>query len=117
MCFDTSGRSFIVAKKYSRPSKGTCKPLMGFEGHALLGGALSLVSGTVCLNSAGDTLRVAYTVYPQVDPSIRTALVGQMNLPYPSLENGNSVEDDPSGQGFFVTAASGAPCFFREPIP
>jgi len=118
MCFDTNFRSIIVAKGYSAPSKGTCRPLMGFEGHASLGGTPSLVSGTACLNSAGNTLRVAYTVYPQIDPTYRTVLVGQIDLPYPSLENGHAVEQDPSvGPGFFWNTASAGPCAFPEPIP
>jgi hypothetical protein len=124
MCFNTGlfpFQTIIVAKKYSKPSKGGCKPLTGFEGNANLGHRARLVSGTVCLNSAGDTLRVAYVVHPdRVDLTFEGTLWGQLDLVYPSLATGVSTEQQEAsspGDWSGYDGAFGGPCGFPQPIP
>lgn len=121
MCFNTSivgTQTIIVAKRYSRPSKGSCKPIHGFEGGS--GNLPRIVSGAACLNAAGDTLRVAYTVHPiSVGLASQETLWGQIDLDYPSLASGRATEQSQSQPGS-IRASSGAiggPCFVPAPLP
>jgi hypothetical protein len=80
ICFQAGNNNLAVVKRYSKPSRGTCKNFAGWE--AFLG-SFNPIFGTACLNSAGDQLRVGYTIAGFGAP---TAVA--MTLPYPSLLNG-----------------------------
>jgi hypothetical protein len=63
-CFNPgtlTNKSLAVAERFKRPGKGSCSPIDGFD-LATEATGLQLVTGTACLNSTGDTMRVAYTV-------------------------------------------------------
>jgi hypothetical protein len=77
-CFDSGGVT-LVAQNFAKPAKGSCKVLFG---HMLSGDP---ISGTACLNSGGDTLRVGYTIH-------RTgfAEIGRLTIPYPALTGGSA---------------------------
>jgi hypothetical protein len=125
-CFNpgTATPSLAVAEKFRKPARGSCSPINGIDisdsAHPR-----RLVSGTACLNSAGDTLLVAYTVHiyafdtpagPQDTPPLSVA----MTLPYPSLVNGvGFVNLDNSGVGGGgSTNAHANPCIPQViPIP
>jgi|SRR5215475_3296001 len=114
----TNLRTVVIPKKYSKPTRGTCKPLIGIE---VLNFPARLVTGTVCLNAAGDTLRVAYVVHMDsrfTPPVVRLPLNVSMELPYPSLQNGSSITWDAASpnqrQGDVAIAGS---CAFPFPIP
>jgi hypothetical protein len=84
----TENETVVLPKRYSKPTKGTCRPLLGVEALNL---PVRLVTGTVCLNSAGNTLLVSYRVHLD-DAGIftRYPLDVSMTLPYPSMQNGTS---------------------------
>src|SRR5215468_3114348 len=66
-CFNpgTATPSLAVAEKFRKPTRGSCSPINGIDiGDSAL--TRRLVTGTACLNSAGDTLLVAYTVHISV---------------------------------------------------
>lgn len=86
-----SFQSLAVAERYKKPHAGSCTPINGFD---LVRDGAPMVTGTACLNSAGDTLRVAYTVeaYARVGSSgtvDEDPLWVYMTLPYPPGHRGN----------------------------
>jgi len=109
--------SLAVAQGFKKPGRGKCSPIHGFD----IGTSISrrLVTGTACLNTAGDRLLVAYTVVSTdivVGPQHVT-----LSLPYPALQGGiGQMTDDGSGNGQ-STASTGAhanPCIPQAiPIP
>lgn len=99
ICFQGGGDTLAVVKKYSKPSKGSCKNFAGWESF-IPGG--ETVDGTACLNSSGTVLRVGYTVSAYGLPySVR------MVIPYPSLTGGTAtVQYHGAGSSAFVSVAS-----------
>src|SRR5215475_12320416 len=93
-CFNpgTVTPSLAVAEKFKKPALGSCSPINGIDiGDSTF--TRRLVTGTACLNSAGDTLLVAYTVQIYAFASsigfhYTPPLSVAMTLPYPSLANG-----------------------------
>ena len=114
----TNLRTVVVPKKYSPPTRGTCKPLVGIE---VLNFPPRLVAGTVCLNAVGDTLRVAYVVHMDsrlTPPVVRLPLNVSLELPYPSLQSGSSITWDPANPNQReVDVAVAGSCAFPIPIP
>lgn len=80
ICFQAANHNLAVVKRYSKPSPGTCKNFAGWEGFL---GFEQAVFGTACLNSAGNELRVGYTIAAYGEPDSVWML-----LPYPSLMGG-----------------------------
>ena len=112
-----------VAEKFKKPARGRCSPINGID----ISDSTNrrLVTGTACLNSAGDTLLVAYTVHiyafntavgVQDTPPLSVA----MTLPYPSLVNGVgfvNLQNSGVGGGGSTTAHAN-PCIPQKiPIP
>jgi hypothetical protein len=125
-CFNpgTVTPSLAVAEKFKKPALGSCSPINGIDiGDPAI--PRRLVTGTACLNSAGDTLLVAYTVHiytydPGSGPIDTPPLSVAMTLPYPSLANGvGFVNLDNSGVGGGGSHNAHAnPCIpQRIPIP
>jgi hypothetical protein len=120
-CFDP-GTSFpntssVVARSFKKPGRGRCTPVHGFDTGTSI--PRRLVTGTACLNTAGDRLLVAYTVVSTdtlIGPQHAT-----LSLPYPSLQSGyGQMTNDGSGTGVSVaaTGAFAGPCFMQGvPIP
>ena len=115
---DALNETVVLPKKYSTPTRGTCKPLLGVEALNL---PVRLVTGTVCLNSAGNSLLVSYRVHlDDAGVFTRYPLDVSMTLPYPSMQNGTSTTlrsgtPDPEFPHASVQAGGGAcPAF---PIP
>src|SRR5262249_40225271 len=84
--------SLAVAEKFHKPQRGSCSPINGFDiASEALGLGPQLVTGTACLNSTGDTLRVAYVVHivenMVVDSPAKSKEVSLV-MPYPSLVGG-----------------------------
>jgi hypothetical protein len=74
-----------------------------------------LASGTVCLSSDGDTLRVGYTLHFGV-----TTEIGRLSIPHPSLTGGTgeSLSIGASGTATFTGPASAEVCDPRaQPVP
>ena len=124
-CFNpgTVTPSLAVAEKFKKPARGRCSPINGID----ISDSTNrrLVTGTACLNSAGDTLLVAYTVHiyafntavgVQDTPPLSVA----MTLPYPSLVNGVgfvNLQNSGVGGGGSTTAHAN-PCIPQNiPIP
>ena len=124
-CFNpgTVTPSLAVAEKFKKPARGRCSPINGID----ISDSTNrrLVTGTACLNSAGDTLLVAYTVHiyafntavgVQDTPPLSVA----MTLPYPSLVNGVgfvNLQNSGVGGGGSTTAHAN-PCIPQKiPIP
>jgi len=120
LCFnpgtDPPYQTLAVAEKFRMPHKGSCSPIAGFD--LLRPG--TLVTGTACLNSTGDTLRVAYQIFLSVlnfptvtqDPHLVS-----MSLPYPSLQGGHgfvTVNLQNTGGPFGVAHAN--PCIPPSPV-
>jgi hypothetical protein len=81
--------TFFVAKRYKRPAPGTCSALSGYE-------ASTLVpypgTGMACLNAAGNTLHVSYSI-PVRDtlgfPGHFQQVMVKVDYPYPGLTGGS----------------------------
>jgi hypothetical protein len=102
ICFDpwapSAKPAVVVVKKNSKPSKGSCKTFSGWASWY----SASPVTGSACLNSAGDTLRAGYTIHDVAYGGV--PIFVSMVLPYPSLTSGYSwvrVE----GQGFATSSS------------
>lgn len=106
ICFQAESHNLAVVKKYSKPSRGSCKSFAGWEG--VLGGSHP-VYGTACLNSAGDTLRVGYTIAD--GGSFGKPIFVSMSLPYPSLANGQATTKTEGDPGVFISDALAGDCF------
>jgi hypothetical protein len=119
-CFDhgtTNPASIAAAVKFHKPGKGSCSPITGFDVDTFSTG-LQLVTGTACLNSSGDTMRVSYVVGLLVNQFMgtpREELQVSLVLPYPSLTNGLGADSDSSGVDE-STSAHANPCG-SIPIP
>src|SRR5262249_42446989 len=92
--------SLAVAQNFKMPKSGTCSPINGFD---LVAGTVppseapgrpQLVSGTACLNSAGDILYVDYLVHYAALSADKDhqgfPLHVSMALPFPSLSGGSA---------------------------
>jgi hypothetical protein len=88
---DSPNDSLAVAEHFKKPPPGSCSPINGFD---LVRLGAPMVTGTACLNSAADTLRVAYTVsyFIHQDPGggivFGYPLSVYMSLPYPGGPGG-----------------------------
>ncbi len=126
-CFNpgTNGpfESLAVAERYKKPHAGSCTPINGFD---LVRDGAPMVAGTACLNSAGDTLRVAYTVeaYARVGSSgtiTHAPLSVYLTLPYPPGPGGNlsggfgSARDESGTTDSVYTGAHANPCIPSSP--
>lgn len=126
-CFNpgTTGsfESLAVAERYKKPHAGSCTPINGFD---LVRDGAPMVAGTACLNSAGDTLRVAYTVepYARIGSSgtvDHPPLSVYMTLPYPPGPGGNLsggfgyARDDAGASDSVYTGAHANPCIPSSP--
>ena len=79
MCFNAAGLP-IVGQNYANPARGACRALMGNSfGH--------MVSGIACTNTAGTFVRVGYTIHPGQGGNVE---IGQMDLPLPSMTDGQT---------------------------
>ena len=120
-CFNpgsTVRPSLAVAERFKRPARNSCSPINGFDLSATPGPRL--VTGTACLNAAGDTLRVAYTLESfRVSPGLTSPndpLFVQMILPYPSLVGGSgSVVEIGVGDEYTATGAHANACIPPSP--
>ena len=120
LCFNPGTPSpyqtLAVAERFRMPHKGSCSSIAGFD----LVRPGSLVAGTACLNSTGDTLRVAYHIYLSVldFPNVTTdPHLVSMSLPYPSLQGGHgfvTVSLENTGGPFGVAHAN--PCIPPSPV-
>ena len=101
--------SLGVAEKFRKPKKGSCSPINGFD---IAGIITRFISGTACLNSAGDTLRVAYLIHPSDQSGIILTPERHvsMSLPYPSLANGTAGIGDNGGTRESSDTAHANPC-------
>jgi hypothetical protein len=119
-CFNPGTSTFTtlaVAEKFKKPARGSCSPINGSD---LLNG-LQTDTGTACLNSAGDTLRVSY----RVDYFARLAggsiderlpMHVHMIIPYPALAGGfGAVHNDRSGTSETTQNAHANPCIPPAP--
>jgi hypothetical protein len=78
-CFDSDGLN-LVFQNFQKPGKGSCKPVLG---HVASG---NIITGTACLNSDGDTLRVGYFKHGGgIDSE-----AGELVIPYPALTGGTA---------------------------
>jgi len=102
--------SLAVAEKFRKPARGSCTPINGFD--LVVTPGPRLVSGTACLNSAGDTLRVAYVVHGIAVFGVGSG--GDVNvsiiLPYPALTNGYGRTTDPKGTFAATGSGHANPC-------
>jgi hypothetical protein len=95
-------QSLAVAERFKNPTRGSCSAINGFD--ILSCPACEgppLVVGTACLNSAGNTLRIAYTIQQAIVPSFgptRPVYV-TIDLPYPALLNGYAALNDTRNPG------------------
>ena len=78
LCVNTGGIQFVL-KKFSLPGKGSCKAINGFSPRT---NGPVIVSGSVCLNSNGDTLRIGFTQHPA---GIEAMRIFQVDVPFPAL--------------------------------
>lgn len=119
--FNDPFQTSVVAKRYSKPSRGSCKPIVGFE--FVDGATTRAVSGAACLNSAGNLLRVGLTIHPSFGPGSSPAVLGQINFPYPggpgfTLVDGVATLDYPTySLSSTHTGARGGPCAFPIAMP
>jgi hypothetical protein len=109
ICFQADNNNLAVVKKYSPPSKGSCKNFAGWEG--FLGNSDTLY-GTACLNSAGDRLNVGYTI-----AAFSTPYAVWMTLPYPSLTGGSATMRHGEGLGSLTGAFAGVCPQLFSPVP
>jgi hypothetical protein len=110
LCVDIDG-DYVVLQSYKPPKPGKCKPFKGAYSNNNAGA----IDGSACTNSAGNTLRIVYTLL--ANSGNYSAYV---NLPYPSLTggsftivravNGNSVST-------FSGSSSAVECPTKYPIP
>ncbi len=107
--FQAENWNLAVVKKYSKPSRGTCKSFAGWEG--FLGGSQA-VFGTACLNSAGNELRVGYTIAAYGDPDSVWML-----LPYPSLTGGAATTKFGNSASVASDASAGSCVQLSLPMP
>jgi len=108
-------KSLAVAQHFKKPAKGACSAIHGFDIESCKGcvGGPPLVDGTACLNSAGDTLHVAYTIELVIDgDTVEDPVYVTMNLPYPGLQGGrgNVVRSDFPGADYGSSLANANPC-------
>jgi hypothetical protein len=110
--------TLAVAEKFKKPARGSCSPINGFD----LVRTPQTVTGTACLNSVGDTLRVSYTV----DYFARLAggslderypVHVHMIIPYPALAGGFGAahNDEPPGTSETSQNAHANPCIPSSP--
>lgn len=99
-CFNPgtlTSKSLAVAERFKRPARGSCSPINGFDLASEATG-LQLVTGTACVNSTGDTMRVAYVVHVAdqcAGCGTLQPLQVSLILPYPSLLNGHGLVSSP----------------------
>jgi hypothetical protein len=94
-CYDAAGFG-IVAKNHKLPKAGKCsKSFDGFFG-------TQMVTGTACMNSAGTTIRVGYTIAP----TGTYVEIGQMNIPFPALAGGTTNYCGLAGSSWFCSSGS-----------
>jgi hypothetical protein len=109
-CFSV-GVATLVAKSFRPPKPNTCKAFKGAYFNTVPGAT----TGSACTNAAGNTLRVGFSL-----EGGNGSLVGQLNIPYPSLAGGTyryELSNGPNNVQTFTGAASGAPCAAPVPIP
>ena len=104
ICFEAAGRNYVVVKRYSKPTRGSCKTFAGWEAHS--GGVP--VYGTACLNSAGDRLQVGYTIANQGSQQLPISV--WMSLPYPSLAGGQASTRYENDTGWYLDGAAAFVC-------
>jgi len=90
----------VVAQNFHPPGKGKCKAVVGFEVASATyplppnPQSVRAVSGTACLSGTGDLLRLGLTLHEVYDTRINNSaavypeLSIGMDIPYPSLTNG-----------------------------
>jgi hypothetical protein len=90
----------VVAQNFKVPGKGKCKAVVGFEVASATNEVpphlqtTRAVSGTACLSATGDLLRLGLTLHEVYDSRINNSsavypeLSIAMDIPYPSLTNG-----------------------------
>lgn len=93
----------IVAQGLKVPGKGKCKAASGIEIGYFNQARHRLVSGTVCLNSAGTTLHASFLVHAtltSLGPFFDSAspLHVTMTVPYPALTGGAIVIESSTAQ-------------------
>src|SRR5215212_10976165 len=77
-CFNV-GAGTLVVKNFKPPRPNRCTAFKGAYFNTVLGAT----TGSACTNTAGNTLRVGFSL-----EGGNGSLVGQLNIPYPSLTGG-----------------------------
>jgi hypothetical protein len=108
-CF-TVGAVELVVKGFSPPKPGKCKAFKG----AYFSTVPAATTGSACTNTAGNTLRATFSL-----EGGDGSLVGQINIPYPSLTGGTyryELSKAPNSVQTFTGSASGDACAAPVPI-
>jgi hypothetical protein len=96
MCFPVCGPfpnqngTLFVAKRYKRPAPGSCSALSGYEASTPIPYP---GTGMACLNAAGNTLHVSYSIPVRDTPGLPDhyqQVFVKTDYPYPTLTGGIS---------------------------
>jgi hypothetical protein len=110
----------LVVRGFTPPSKGKCKPFVGFELGTTNQAHARPATGVACLTSDKSRLRVSFTIHTAIfagaPPTVADFARVGMDLPFPALSGGLVYFQNDSDTAVREDGIA-APCAFSIPLP
>lgn len=114
-----TNHQFVVFKGFTKPAKGSCRLLAGYEAST---STPIPASATACLNAAGDRLYIGLIVHTfskEGPPMIRVfeQVVLGFDFPYPSLVGARVTHEDLSSGSSGTSSVADSALSVCKPFP